>query len=105
MALFLSRLPAGRTVLRTAIEQTPLLTDNPKAKEQIDEWRKTARRYQVLLAPDVCRLEADRSPAYAYRLHGDKWFCSNPDADLAMVLARIDGLKVAAQRARVIEKL
>jgi len=27
----------------------------------------------------------------AYRLHGDKWFCSNPDADLAMVLARIDG--------------
>jgi hypothetical protein len=35
-----------RTVLRTAIEQTPLLTDNPKAKEQIDEWRKTARRYQ-----------------------------------------------------------
>jgi acyl-CoA dehydrogenase len=27
----------------------------------------------------------------AYRLYGDKWFCSNPDADLAMVLARIDG--------------
>ena len=26
-----------------------------------------------------------------YRLHGDKWFCSNPDAALAMVLARIDG--------------
>ena len=26
-----------------------------------------------------------------WRLHGDKWFCSNPDADLAMVLARIDG--------------
>ena len=24
-----------------------------------------------------------------YRLHGDKWFCSNPDAALAMVLARI----------------
>ncbi len=23
-----------------------------------------------------------------WRLHGDKWFCSNPDADLAMVLAR-----------------
>ena len=29
--------------------------------------------------------------ATRYRLHGDKWFCSNPDADLAMVLARIDG--------------
>jgi acyl-CoA dehydrogenase len=27
----------------------------------------------------------------AWRLHGDKWFCSNPDAELAMVLARIDG--------------
>lgn len=27
----------------------------------------------------------------SYRLHGDKWFCSNPDAGLAMVLARIDG--------------
>jgi alkylation response protein AidB-like acyl-CoA dehydrogenase len=27
----------------------------------------------------------------AYRLFGDKWFCSNPDAGLAMVLARIDG--------------
>lgn len=25
-----------------------------------------------------------------WRLHGDKWFCSNPDADLAMVLARPD---------------
>ncbi|APW38407.1 DNA alkylation response protein [Rhodoferax koreense] len=27
----------------------------------------------------------------AYRLEGDKWFCSNPDAALAMVLARVDG--------------
>lgn len=27
----------------------------------------------------------------AYLLHGDKWFCSNPDAALAMVLARIEG--------------
>jgi acyl-CoA dehydrogenase len=26
-----------------------------------------------------------------WRLHGDKWFCSNPDAALAMVLARPDG--------------
>ena len=26
-----------------------------------------------------------------FQLHGDKWFCSNPDAALAMVLARIDG--------------
>ncbi len=26
-----------------------------------------------------------------WRLFGDKWFCSNPDADLAMVLARPEG--------------
>lgn len=26
-----------------------------------------------------------------WRLHGDKWFCSNADADLALVLARPDG--------------
>ena len=26
-----------------------------------------------------------------WRLFGEKWFCSNPDADLAMVLARPDG--------------
>ncbi|POR47923.1 alkylation response protein AidB-like acyl-CoA dehydrogenase [Paraburkholderia eburnea] len=26
-----------------------------------------------------------------WHLHGDKWFCSNADADLAMVLARVDG--------------
>ncbi|WP_310631200.1 acyl-CoA dehydrogenase family protein [Paraburkholderia sp.] len=26
-----------------------------------------------------------------WRLYGDKWFCSNADADLAMVLARVDG--------------
>lgn len=26
-----------------------------------------------------------------YQLYGDKWFCSNPDAALAMVLARIEG--------------
>ena len=26
-----------------------------------------------------------------WQLHGDKWFCSNPDADFAMVLARAEG--------------
>jgi acyl-CoA dehydrogenase len=31
------------------------------------------------------------SDGRSYRLWGDKWFCSNPDAGLAMVLARIDG--------------
>lgn len=37
--------------------------------------------------------EARRDPEdpQAWRLHGDKWFCSNPDAGLAMVLARHEG--------------
>ena len=39
---------------------------------------------------------ASQSDDGTWRLHGDKWFCSNPDAGFAMVLARsepIDGLK------------
>jgi len=35
----------------------------------------------------VARKDADGN----WRLYGDKWFCSNPDADLAMVLARPEG--------------
>lgn len=35
--------------------------------------------------------EARRDENGAWRLYGDKWFCSNPDADLAMVLARPAG--------------
>jgi hypothetical protein len=35
-----------RTTLRTAAQQTALLADNPKAKEQISDWKKTAERYQ-----------------------------------------------------------
>lgn len=34
----------------------------------------------------LARPQADGS----WRLTGDKWFCSNPDADFAMVLARVD---------------
>ena len=55
----------------------------------------------VPLAPGPAGSTAGRDPCdprdlcdpsdLAYRLHGDKWFCSNPDAALAMVLARIDG--------------
>jgi len=33
---------------------------------------------------------AARQPDGSWRLSGDKWFCSNPDADFAMVLARAD---------------
>lgn len=33
----------------------------------------------------------DPEDPQAWRLHGDKWFCSNPDAGLAMVLARHQG--------------
>ena len=35
-----------RTTLRTAAEQTALLADSAKAKEQISAWKKTAERYQ-----------------------------------------------------------
>lgn len=41
---------------------------------------------------DIAATEVRAAPdGEAYRLWGDKWFCSNPDAGLAMVLARIDG--------------
>ncbi len=40
------------------------------------------------VAATATRAEADGD---AFLLHGDKWFCSNPDAGLAMVLARIAG--------------
>ena len=41
---------------------------------------------------DIAATEVRAEPdGEAYRLYGDKWFCSNPDAGLAMVLARIDG--------------
>ena len=44
------------------------------------------------VAATATRAEPVASPwGDAYRLHGDKWFCSNPDAGLAMVLARSDG--------------
>jgi acyl-CoA dehydrogenase len=46
------------------------------------------------VAATATRAEPDGD---AYRLHGDKWFCSNPDADLAMVLARIDGAPAGMQ--------
>src|SRR5579862_748527 len=35
-----------RTTLRVAAEQLALLADNPKAREQISDWKKTAERYQ-----------------------------------------------------------
>ncbi|CAN5625923.1 acyl-CoA dehydrogenase family protein [soil metagenome] len=37
------------------------------------------------------KVVARRDEAGDWRLHGDKWFCSNADADLAMVLARPEG--------------
>ncbi len=41
---------------------------------------------------DVAATETRALPdGDGFKLHGDKWFCSNPDAELAMVLARIDG--------------
>lgn len=39
---------------------------------------------ETLACPD------DSEPGHSWRLYGDKWFCSNPDAALAMVLARTE---------------
>ncbi len=52
---------------------------------------------------DVAATEtrATPDPAHAggaWRLHGEKWFCSNADADLAMVLARVDGARRGHRR-------
>lgn len=33
----------------------------------------------------------DNEPGRVWRLHGEKWFCSNPDAGLGMILARTQG--------------
>ena len=42
---------------------------------------------------DIAATRVSASPGNAglWRLTGDKWFCSNPDAALAMVLARTEG--------------
>jgi acyl-CoA dehydrogenase len=41
------------------------------------------------------RAVPDAAGRWQLALYGDKWFCSNPDAGLAMVLARIDGARPA----------
>jgi acyl-CoA dehydrogenase len=43
------------------------------------------------VAATATRATPDPDVPGCYHLEGEKWFCSNPDADLAMVLARIDG--------------
>ncbi|RMX04283.1 DNA alkylation response protein [Corticibacter populi] len=42
---------------------------------------------------DIANTEtlAEQAADGSWRLHGDKWFCSNPDAEFAMVLARMQG--------------
>jgi alkylation response protein AidB-like acyl-CoA dehydrogenase len=42
---------------------------------------------------DIANTQTLARPAEdgSWRLSGDKWFCSNPDADFAMVLARVEG--------------
>ncbi|KAA0180353.1 DNA alkylation response protein [Cupriavidus gilardii] len=43
------------------------------------------------VAATATRAIPDPEAQGGWRLTGDKWFCSNPDAELAMVLARPDG--------------
>jgi acyl-CoA dehydrogenase len=42
---------------------------------------------------DIAATSVTASPHHdgTYSLHGDKWFCSNADAELALVLARVEG--------------
>ena len=42
-------------------------------------------------ATNTLAVPDNNEPGGMWRLHGEKWFCSNPDAALAMVLARADG--------------
>jgi len=42
------------------------------------------------VAATATRAVRDPQAEGGWRLHGDKWFCSNPDAGLAMVLARVE---------------
>ena len=43
------------------------------------------------VAATTTEARPDPQDSGAWRLYGDKWFCSNPDAALAMVLARTEG--------------
>ena len=43
------------------------------------------------IAATATRARPDPDAPDAWLLDGDKWFCSNPDAALAMVLAHVDG--------------
>ena len=41
---------------------------------------------------DVGRIESIAvRDGHVYRIHGDKWFCSNADADVILLLARLEG--------------
>ncbi|MBO1112536.1 acyl-CoA dehydrogenase family protein [Bordetella petrii] len=67
--------------------------------QDFDELRQGAMFMTEQGAGSDVSATATRAEPHAdgsWRLHGDKWFCSNPDAGFAMVLARsepADGLK------------
>jgi acyl-CoA dehydrogenase len=42
-------------------------------------------------ATTALALPDEDEPGRAWRLHGEKWFCSNPDAGVGMILARTQG--------------
>ena len=82
-----------RQSLRTAAEQTALLTDGPKVKEQIAEWKKTAQRYQSepetgegrdQLEARAKAAEKKRDQAYAAYHHYE---LSSAAVQIAIVLA------------------
>lgn len=79
-AMFMTEQGAGSDVAATTTRAEPLSAP-PDAPGATPATAPAA-------APDSA---PDDGPDGGYRLWGDKWFCSNPDAGLAMVLARIDG--------------
>jgi len=82
-AMFMTEQGAGSDVAHTASVAYPDLSDARLCKHGAE--------------PQSCNGQ-ELEPNW--RLYGEKWFCSNPDADLAMVLARTgpmqDGIKAVS---------
>ena len=58
-----------------------------------DLWRCAHLMTEKGAGSDVGNLEtrAEQGADGAWRIHGDKWFCSNPDAEVILLLARPEG--------------
>ena len=87
-AMFMTEQGAGSDVAATATRAAPVSARAGDPDPSPDRNPDGDADGSVDRAPGS---DADSDTDGGYRLWGDKWFCSNPDAGLAMVLARIDG--------------